>query len=427
MNNLVKAQIEKSFLSKSKSSIVWKKNDLKKINYDVKWENFFCIIELKNQCNIECIQIFTKNFIKTNINITIEYEIAKEQWEYIDAEIIDEQKCDNGILFHIVKKNNIKKIRLMFNQKIKIVSIDIWQRKYNGLLIAARNDAFGSRMTAFVTAIYLAKKTGMKFGFVWHEKENENGVFINSEFQMFEEQFNYEHSYTLKITKPKYNTLNFSSIKELVDGNYEATWGQYVMNYYIPTNKDIVDLDLEDFKESFAQIFFTLPFNYKYKNILKSVYKKVDKIKNFIALHIRSGDLVYHLKYRNKLYAPFLLKYLHPIEIAFYIGKYYIEKTNSDIVIFGSDYDVNLEIKKHLNSFYKDKCKVSKDFYQEFDSGEQQLFDVVFMSYAKKIISNHSTYVKFSAYLKNSEYINFNKIFDSNDLYGALKFYYDKI
>lgn len=95
----------------------------------------------------------------------------------------------NGLRIFPRLEINEKEIWILLNQEFEVksfaiellgdFSIKAYKRKKN-LLIAGRADAFGSRMSAFVTAIYLAEKLGFKFGFVWSQLDKDkSGVLWN--------------------------------------------------------------------------------------------------------------------------------------------------------------------------------------------------------------------------------------------------------
>lgn len=94
----------------------------------------------------------------------VEY-LQNNEWIALDKIAI---MGDNENELIYLLKSELTTNLLRINHLYPIDQIKFYKRKLNGLLIAGRTDAFGSRMTAFITAIYLSKKLALNLGTLGH-------------------------------------------------------------------------------------------------------------------------------------------------------------------------------------------------------------------------------------------------------------------
>lgn len=231
----------------------------------------------------------------------------------------------NGLRIFPRLEINEKEIWILLNQEFEVksfaiellgdFSIKAYKRKKN-LLIAGRADAFGSRMSAFVTAIYLAEKLGFKFGFVWSQLDKDkSGVFMESAEELFEREFLQKHNYSDVLPlRGAGNTLCFKTLQELQEKPCREVWGTWIMNYYIPTKANLADLNTSEYKESFYKIFSNLPMKPRYKEQIANARAKAALIGDFVALHMRSGDSI-ETQYRRFVFCPVIHKYFFPVDL----------------------------------------------------------------------------------------------------------------
>ena len=336
----------------------------------------------------------------------------------------------NGLRIFPRLEINEKEIWILLNQEFEVksfaiellgdFSIKAYKRKKN-LLIAGRADAFGSRMSAFVTAIYLAEKLGFKFGFVWSQLDKDkSGVFMESAEELFEREFLQKHNYSDVLPlRGAGNTLCFKTLQELQEKPCREVWGTWVMNYYIPTKANLADLNTSEYKESFYKIFSNLPMKPRYKEQIANARAKAALIGDFVALHMRSGDSI-ETQYRRFVFCPVIHKYFFPVDLVIFAARHFI-KLGFKVLLFGADSKANEAVSKVLDDEVKSGNFINAQTWSEnLNETQRTIFEVCLMAEAKKTIANHSTFSKFAAFLgSQNELLNFNVYFTQKELYNA--------
>ncbi|EHF8023405.1 hypothetical protein J3000_001925, partial [Campylobacter coli] len=295
---------------------------------------------------------------------------------------------------------------------IKDEKINIFVRKFPGLMVAARSDGFGARFMPILNAMYLAEYAGFKFGFVWKKsghdenslKKFENnelaGLHLSNESNIFSKDFISQYSYTNKLpSNMQVETKN--SINEFIN-NTNYFWGNYV-DYNI-TRKFFGARVFEKYPKLWKKI--------KFSTAIQKIIDNANKIasvvfpKKFIAIHIRSGDIVYDE--RVKKLGVGIGKAM-PIEIAMHLIEENLTK-NEKIVLFGDDFTSLRELKKQYG------VSIIEDFIDENLSGiERIVFEIVFMSNAKDIFSGGSSFAKVAAYIGLGKEPKFYTVLFSNE------------
>ena len=189
--------------------MVFKKQDLNEVKLIKDEHNKY---KLAQKSLLECIKIyFSKNPTKEEILNNLNVKINDESINLENRIEMTENKV------YIILSEDFECEYFEIQSSLEFVEVKIFNRKIKGLLIAARNDAFGSRMSAFVTAIYFAKKTGFKFGFVWRARVNKDrdGVFLEKKENLFEKEFLDEFDYSNVLPLGDTNVLCFKSLTEL--------------------------------------------------------------------------------------------------------------------------------------------------------------------------------------------------------------------
>ena len=324
------------------------------------------------------------------------------------------------------------------------------------LILACRGDGFGERVLAFLNAMYIAKKTGLKFGFCWNEMgkdittkniEVPNDV-IKSEDKIFHIDFIKKYSYT--------KSLNFTAIDGvglfLRDGRYSLS---KILNYkkmydfgYVSTqyflDKICDDVDRNEYYNYMAKAFFD---EIKWSDEMQKSIQKAKSLKlgNFISLHIRSGDAMY-MRDRRELYFG---KYkLLEASLALEFIRKQIKHTN--ILIFSDNHDIAQQIQnyalKHFNT-YDNKLLLANSYTKKYkitDVSSKVVFELTLMSLSQAIYSSaasgfsnlafciskarkiKSVYKLFSEkekfniisyYLKRSDFDSYQKAFSYLNLY----------
>ncbi|EPC1857211.1 hypothetical protein ACYQE6_000385 [Campylobacter coli] len=387
---------------------VFKQIDLEKIDcYSLEKDEESFVINLNNIFHIEFIEFE----ILDKFDIKIYFSGDKITWIEKKEEhlLVDFSKF--SLTYSDKEKYQYIKINTKINN-IKDEKINIFVRKFPGLMVAARSDGFGARFMPILNAMYLAEYAGFKFGFVWKKsghdenslKKFENnelaGLHLSNESNIFSKDFISQYSYTNKLpSNMQVETKN--SINEFIN-NTNYFWGNYV-DYNI-TRKFFGARVFEKYPKLWKKI--------KFSTAIQKIIDNANKIasvvfpKKFIAIHIRSGDIVYDE--RVKKLGVGIGKAM-PIEIAMHLIEENLTK-NEKIVLFGDDFTSLRELKKQYG------VSIIEDFIDENLSGiERIVFEIVFMSNAKDIFSGGSSFAKVAAYIGLGKEPKFYTVLFSNE------------
>ncbi|EAK0811274.1 hypothetical protein A0Y63_02570 [Campylobacter lari] len=295
------------------------------------------------------------------------------------------------------------------------------------LFLAALPSGYGDRFLALLNAMYLSNKFGCLFGFVWKKRSvfslanSESNVlsnFIEDEEFIFNFDFIKKYSYTHiyehswhKYPLDEFFFRNFVNKGEII----------YVNHFDLSKNKFIQE-NFSDYCSSLPLLWNKINFNDEIESLKKEVDIVSKYLKEFIAITVRSGEIVYgFIRHRSEA----LFKAM-PVEIAMeIILKNYYE----NIVLFGDDILELYQIKKFFKQ--KNNLFIAYDFFNtKLYSRErfQAFFDIFLMSKSKMIFSAESSFSKLSSLVglgKNP--IFYRDYFNENELFYIIKKNYDKI
>ncbi|WP_086289947.1 hypothetical protein [Campylobacter devanensis] len=384
---------------------------------------------------VECVRLSSDTIASLNewMEIINKLEISFDNIEWIEISnknfILDKS---NRIEINLNEKYKIKFIKLNINNKyenfIDKIKIEILNRKFPGLMVAARSDGFGARFMPILNAMYLSSKLGYKFGIVWPKSSHDQkslknldnnelaGLYEGDEEFIFDKEFLNSYSYLGKIS-----AANIPAEKHDINDYLKIPHSKN-FGYYVPY--DITGLQgldknyLKEYPKLWKQIKFTKPVN----DIIDDINTKNAKYfpNKFIAIHIRAGDGVYD--YIRSGLDAFWSKMM-PNEIAMALIDENL-KINNDIVLFGDDFTQLRELKK----FYNNKIYLIEDFIDDTVVGiKRVIFDIVFLSKAKEIYSGGSSFAKTASYIglgkRPTYYFNY---FTDDKMIDIIKNYFNK-
>ncbi|WP_096030485.1 hypothetical protein [Campylobacter lanienae] len=384
---------------------------------------------------VECVRLSTDTITSLNewMEIINKLEISFDNIEWIEISsknfILDKS---NRIEINLNEKYKIKFIKLNINNKyenfIDKIKIEILNRKFPGLMVAARSDGFGARFMPILNAMYLSSKLGYKFGIVWAKtnydqtslKKLDNnelaGLYQGDEEFIFDKEFLNSYSYLGKISAANIPAEKHD-INDYLKIPHSENFGYYVS--YDITGLQGLDKDyLKEYPKLWKQIKFTKPVN----DIIDDIDIKNAKYfpNKFIAIHIRAGDGVYDY-IRSGLDA--FWRKMMPNEIAMALIDENL-KINNDIVLFGDDFTQLRELK----NFYNNKIYLIEDFIDDTIVGiKRVIFDIVFLSKAKEIYSGGSSFAKTASYIglgKRPTY--YFEYFTEDKMIDIIKNYFNK-
>ncbi|EMW1594971.1 hypothetical protein AAEM65_001417 [Campylobacter coli] len=415
--------------------MIWKEEDLIDIlksdsSIYKNYENNSYFFDLQKEIKLECIVLKLNN--KTNI-VNIEYSKDNLIFYSFDSELCKIK--DNAMIFILSEKISVRYLRICI-KKEELNQINLYIRKFPLLFVAAREDAFGSRIMALSNAIWLSKKFRCKFGFVWnalfHIKQDDNVQHktvmpsLPLEEEVFESIFIKKYSYT-KLLKSypgsifQYKAANKMSIDRLLEKPYSHDFGWYVAGGFIDIYLDgLQDGEyLTGLRNAWREIQFLPDFN-------DSIQKGIDeagKLGEFVSIHIRCADMCYS-DFRFIMLRNYKYRHIVTVEMALAIIDYELNRQN--VLICGDDLALLDSLKKHYsNQPRKFKLYSMNDFVNKYTfktNIEQILFELYFRSKSSLIYSTKSTF-GILPYLV-SESSRLNHIYDfcsKNDYYKYIK------
>ncbi|QKF74866.1 sugar transferase [Campylobacter lari] len=304
------------------------------------------------------------------------------------------------------------------------------------MIIANRTDGTGSRLISLMNAMYLAKILNKQVKFTWknyipftkdsdtnnfRKVENDNvsilGLCVESHTEIFSKNF---------IDKYFLESINGSIFR--IDGkvytNFDFFLKELKVNKYdyisVPLSdlstrvfKDIDDLEYRKYMQN---IWKDIEFSESVKKIVNMAKQTCMKFKDFICIHIRSGDAIYDYAEFRKFNLQSIY-HATPCEIAIGI----IQKNkDKNIVLVGDDLLSIRQIAKFCN--FKNVF-VMEDFRNSNQLSNMELFfyDVIFMSYAKILYGTNSAVVRLANYIGNQKFINNYSVFNEKELYDIIK------
>ncbi len=415
--------------------MIWKEEDLIDIlksdgSVYKNYENNSYFFDLQKEIKLECIVLKLNN--KTNI-VNIEYSKDNLIFYSFDSELCEIK--DNAMIFILSEKISVRYLRICIKRD-NLKQINFYIRKFPLLFVAARGDAFGSRIMALLNAIWLSKKFRCKFGFVWnalfHIKQDDNVQHktvmpsLPLEEEVFESIFIKKYSYT-KLLKSypgsifQYKAANKMSIDRLLEKPYSHDFGWYVAGGFIDIYLDgLQDGEyLTGLRNAWREIQFLPDFN-------DSIQKGIDeagKLGEFVSIHIRCADMCYS-DFRFIMLRNYKYRHIVTVEMALAIIDY--ELNHQNVLICGDDLALLDSLKKHYsNQPRKFKLYSMNDFVNKYTfktNIEQILFELYFRSKSSLIYSTKSTF-GILPYLV-SESSRLNHIYDfcsKNDYYKYIK------
>ncbi|EPP8196163.1 discoidin domain-containing protein [Campylobacter lari] len=397
-------------------------------------ENPWWMIDLEQEEYIEYIEIQNSKKNPDNIKkVQVFYSLDNKEWFFIDSSMYEFiYTTGGGIDKFLVLLNSYIKVRfikIVLNAKgcLHLNKIKIFKRKTPGLIVATRVDLFGGRMIAILNAMYLSKKSGLKFSFVWNDRketEQEIGI-IDSEENVFDKNYIEEYSYTSTI-KCGYKTskmTNYTHLKNYLF--FEERYG-WLMNHNGLLNQNIIeDIDIKDYKNTIPLLWKEIGFSERYAHILQLA----DNIqKQFIAIHIRSGNAIMDDLHRKIIFLDGIITRVFPVEIA--VDLIFSKINTQDIMLFSADFDAINKIKAYFNKQnFKNKIYLPDDFLSEtLNDHERVLFDVALMSKAKEIYTpNLSTYSLLAAMINQSNIVKIDDIYTPQEQINVINKHFDLI
>ncbi|MFG5105196.1 glycosyltransferase [Campylobacter lari] len=302
-------------------------------------------------------------------------------------------------------------------------------------IISAKPDGFGMRLSSMLVGLFLSKKLSFNFYFLWPKTTDleqynirNHGVSLPDDVcTVFE--FNFIDKYLLDCNdkiKEDYGVEIWSkerTIKELKNINLQEQWGWFSTEQN--PSEWIYDIDKKECLEELSLIYKNIPFSSRFRELMILAEEYLDLIgKEFIAIHIRSGDVVFS-DTKNLIFHPMMEERYFPYEIAIELIKNI--GSNENIVIFGQDQQSNRKLIDYFRKYDKNKFNIfvienNKKCYNDI---EQMFFEVNLLSKAKAIYSSkESAFSRLAMYISGRDIlISYHNIFDQENQIDIIEKY----
>lgn len=262
-----------------------------------------------------------------------------------------------------------------------------------------RIDGFGMRLSGIMAAMIYAHKYESKFLFSWFNRNNEtyNNYHITNDVEsVFDSKFIGNHivdkSYIDKLKLLNANKYNESTNNEKIDG--------YICGY-----ENRHDFIKSKSQYGFKAAFDDIGFSQRLLRV-KKIAESVNIRKKSVAIHIRTGDIVYD---QYRFFHSFHYKATPAHVIIPLIKKY--QNEGYDIILFGQEKELCEYLSERYSVLYSEKYSESV-----FDDTELAIFDITLMSRMHLIISAGSAFSKIASLIGNSEVLDYNEVLSDKDI-----------
>ena len=292
-------------------------------------------------------------------------------------------------------------------------------------IVAARNDGFGERMCAMLNAMYIAKKTGWTFKFIWQDppklENNDQNVLLPWNDMLPQDLMfskNFISQYATKDIPWQYDVTlaHYKSLKEITQ-KPSKKWNERQIGHYSIQNylgQQLHDINTNEYANILQECWNEIEFTPNIQHIITQAKYHKNLPTNFTAIHIRCGDILYyfHDEYetKHKIANPYL---------AIEIITREIQEDNS-IILFSDDLSVLQNIKEQFSS--TNKVFIIDDFFErtQHTQLEQSIFEIMIMSQAKKLYSGISGFSRLANMIGNNQHIIIYDLFNTQEQYDII-------
>lgn len=297
----------------------------------------------------------------------------------------------------------------------------------NKIIVANRFDGLGERFLAFMNAIYLSNLYNYNFKFIWNSMDESNpdlnieGVIFPSvppkEF-LFSEKFIsdyycYDYNQTIFDTSlwSYYKKNSFEVINKFFQENniLQCNLNTDMSNFFS-------DISKVEYRSNMASIWRNIGFSKEINSVIEYGNKIRDFLKqNYIAIHMRGGDIFYRT---DVLY----LCRFKALEICLSVD---IIKRNKgeNIVLLGNDENLNMKL-KNIFAQLGYNIFTSNDLIKDcdFDVTQKAIFDIILMSNSKKLyLSGSSGFSNLAYLIGNCDKVCVYDIYSTHQKYSIIK------
>lgn len=279
------------------------------------------------------------------------------------------------------------------------------------IIVAARNDGFGERMCSMLNSMYIAKKTGWDFKFVWQDPpklENDNKNILLSWNDMLSQELMFSQDFIKKNTAKNISwhndtlikTNHYKTLQETIKnpGKYDWGNGHYSLQEYLADY--FYDISHKEYADTIQECWNEIEFTPNIQHAITFAKHNKDLPNNFVAIHIRCGDTFLNgniYQARHKTVNIYLVLGIIEQEI----------QQDNKIILFSDDLIALQEIKQQTNAKFHNQVFAIDDFFEreKHTQLEQSIFEIITMSQATKIYSGISGFSRLANMIGNNKHI----------------------
>lgn len=291
------------------------------------------------------------------------------------------------------------------NDYLHLLRVNILCRSLGNNLINNKNnffvnrtDGLGERLRALVHAIILSEYSEGRYFFSWKERKGSANIFHST--SQAEKLFKKEYIAKHLLSWEEINELNLYPAKKL--RKLEST--NIGDGYLVQRTEDIKEI-IENSGHVFKRSDYRIAFNSigfsQSLLLVKSYAENIQLREKVVAIHLRSGDVVYG----NIRRAHGFMEKVIPLYILDKLIRVFKQK-GYQVVIFGQDGELCEFLENEYNVTNSEKLAQEK-----YNETEKALFDIILMSRCEKIFAGNSGFAIIASWIGS----------------GDIKSYYDYI
>ncbi|MGP9765413.1 hypothetical protein ACT3UM_06755 [Halomonas sp. AOP13-D3-9] len=254
------------------------------------------------------------------------------------------------------------------------------------VFVSKREDGLGERLRAILNAFALAEVYDAQFKFCWNnEKYNRLGHGVDFVDKVFGNDFIEKHYVEPSAIKNGQLVENFLITKDD---------GIYFCNQKIQKNAFKDKSEFFVFQQELKKSFHSIGFSKSIELAINKAYElKIDN--DFVALHLRAGDVVYGPLSQNCSTVSKSISY--PVALKIIDDA---NKTGNKILVFGQDVDLLRALSKMPN------VTLAMDLApRNMSRTEQAFFDITLMSQCSTIYAGSSGFAIVASLISNAVHV----------------------
>lgn len=348
-------------------------------------------------------------------------------------------------------------------KKMKYSEKNYKNNRNNKKFMAGRSDGFGVRMIALLNAMYCSKKFNLPFAFVWPTdftlyncgesfmktaKIDENkvlGVYTGKPEEIFSEDFIKKYLLSEELVKQiefenrtgsgLYCLFNYKNIKDFHFNDllyYESEnplgWAMPFCPLFQMFEEDI---DAEEFRQVVRECWKEIGLSKEFCEIVERVDEAARKKGKFVAVHVRSGDIVY--RYCSEAFSTKALAAELAVEIIVReLPHYNIVLAGDDITSLERIIEFSLQVLKEKNiDYHGHSVTLAKDLIENNNYQDVNLvfYDSYILSKGEKIFtSEYSAFSRFASLISSSnEVFSCYEYFSKEEQFEIIKRYIERL